>query len=162
LNARLALLTSGLFIAASALAAPKIENVSAKPSAADVQVSVSVSRTRFDTGGCDARVDFGDGQGRTIDFGMAGTRNVSHTYKKNGSYKVTVKGAGATPCEGSREAPVTISGVPEPKKPEAKKAEPAKKADAKKAPTKKPATKKPATKKPAPKKDEKKKDATAK
>ena len=148
--------------AQAAFAAPKIENVSVKPNAADVNVSVTVSRTRFDSGGCDARVDFGDGQGRTIDFGVAGTRTVHYTYKKNGSYKVTVRGAGATPCEGSRDAPVTISGVQEPKKPEAKKTEPAKKPDAKKAPAKKPAPKKPAPKKPDPKKPDPNKDDTAK
>jgi PKD repeat protein len=141
-------------LAAPALAAPKIETVTVKPNKADAQVSVSVSRTRFDSGGCDARVDFGDGQGRTIDFGVAGTRNVSHTYKKNGSYKVTVKGTGATPCEGAREAPVTIAGVPEPKKAEPKKAE-TRKAETKKAEPKK---KSPPKKAPAKKKDEKKKD----
>ena len=155
------ILAAAALCAQAALAAPKIENVSAKPDKADVQVSVSVSRTRFDSGGCDARVDFGDGQGRTVDFGVAGTRTVHYTYKKNGSYKVTVKGTGATPCEGSREAPVTIAGVPEPKKPEAKKAEPKKtapkKTDAKKAPAKKAPAKKP-----VPKKDEKKKDDATK
>jgi hypothetical protein len=154
-KARLLLLACALCVAIPALGAPKLDNFSVKPSNADVQVSVSVSRSRFDTGGCDARVDFGDGQGRNIDFGMAGTRTVHYTYRKNGNYRVSVKGAGATPCEGAREAPVTIAGVPEAKKTEpAKKAEPKKKSEAKKkAPAKKPAPKK---------KDEKKKDDGAK
>ena len=66
----------------AAFAAPKIESVVAKPNPAqfagdkapEVQVSVSVSRTKFDKGGCDARLDFGDGEGRTIDFSAAATR----------------------------------------------------------------------------------------
>ena len=163
---RKTLLLAAVLWTQAAVAAPKIDNVSVKPGAGDVTVSVSVARSRFDSGGCDARVDFGDGQGRTIDFGMAATRSVHYTYKKNGSYKVTVKGAGGTPCEGSREAPVTISGLAEPKKAEPAKKADAKKTDSKKADTtkaaKKPAPKKADPKKADPKKDEKKKDDTTK
>jgi len=117
-----------LFIAASsALAAPKIEHVAARPAASspELEVSISIARGRFDTGNCDARVDFGDGQGRSVDFGVARTRSVRHTYKKGGNYTVIVKGAGTTPCEGTQQATVRIAGAPEPKK--ANKAEPKKK-----------------------------------
>jgi hypothetical protein len=148
-----------LGVAATALATPKIESVTVDPSQPkftgdkppEVEVSVNVSRTKFDKGGCDARVDFGDGEGRTLDFDVASKRNVRHTYKKGGSYTVVAKGVGKTPCEGMGQMPLVVQGPPPPKKPEPKKAEP-KKAEKKAAP-KKPAAKKKA----APKKDEKKK-----
>ena len=102
-------------------------------------------------------MDFGDGEGRNLEFGMAATRTVRHAYKKGGNYKVVARGAGGTPCEGSQQAPLTIAQAPEAKKAEPKKAE--KKAAAKKAPTKKKAEEKKSTTKKAPaKKDEKKKD----
>jgi len=124
-----AIIAGAALAAAPALAAPKLDNLVVKPAAgkgAEVEVSVSIARTRFDTGGCDARVEFGDGEGRTMDFGVAATRTVKHAYRKNGSYNVSVKGSGATPCEGTRQAPVKIAGVLE-KKADKKKAEPTKK-----------------------------------
>ena len=156
--------------AATALAVPKIESVSVQPSQPkftgdkppEVEVSVSVTRTKFDKGGCDARVDFGDGEGRTLDFDVASKRNVKHVYKKGGSFTVVAKGAGSRACEGAQQMPLIVQGPPPPPKPAAKKAEP-KKAE-KKAPAKKPAAKKKADdKKKAPaKKDEKKKDDASK
>ena len=155
--------------AATAFAAPKIESVSVQPSQPkftgdkppEVEVSVSVSRTKFDKGGCDARVDFGDGEGRTLDFDVASKRNVKHVYKKGGSFTVVAKGAGSRACEGTQQMPLIVQGPPPPPKPAAKKAEP-KKAE-KKAPAKKPAAKKKTDDKKAPaKKDEKKKDDTSK
>ena len=157
--------------AATAFATPKIESVSVQPSQPkftgdkppEVEVSVSVSRTKFDKGGCDARVDFGDGEGRTLDFDVASKRNVKHVYKKGGSFTVVAKGSGSRACEGTQQMPLIVQGPPPPPKPAAKKAEP-KKAEPKKAPAKKPAAKKKAddgkapAKKAAPKKDEKKKD----
>ncbi|MBV9191687.1 MAG: hypothetical protein JO292_13770 [Betaproteobacteria bacterium] len=150
-------------LASAALAAPKIENVAVDPSQPkftgdkppEVEVSVNVSRTKFDKGGCDARVEFGDGEGRTLDFDVAAKRNVKHTYKKGGSYTVVAKGAGKRPCDGMAQMPVVVQGPPPPPKPAAKKAE------AKKAEKKAPAKKAPAKKAPA-KKDEKKKDDTSK
>jgi hypothetical protein len=150
--------------AATAFATPKIESVSVQPSQPkftgdkppEVEVSVSVTRTKFDKGGCDARVDFGDGEGRTLDFDVASKRNVKHVYKKGGSFTVIAKGAGSRACEGAQQMPLIVQGPPPPPKPAAKKGEP-KKAE-KKAPAKKPAAKKKA---PA-KKDEKKKDDSSK
>jgi hypothetical protein len=171
MNPKIACIAAALLAASSALAAPKIDKVVVKPNQAqassakptEVEVSISISRTRFDTGSCDARVDFGDGEGRSLDFGVAATRTVRHAYKKGGSYNVVVRGAGGTPCEGSQQAPLTIAQAPEPKKAGPKKADAKKdqkKAAAKKAPAKKKADeKKKADGKKAPaKKDEKKKD----
>jgi len=155
--------------ASSAFAAPKIESVSVQPNPPkftgdkppEVEVSVSVSRTKFDKGGCDARVEFGDGEGRTLDFDVASKRNVKHVYKKGGSFTVVAKGAGSRACEGTQQMPLIVQGPPPPPKPAAKKAEP-KKAE-KKAPAKKKTDDKKAPAKKAPaKKDEKKKDDTSK
>ena len=145
---------AGLVLCTAAVAAPKLESVAVKPNPAqfsgdkapEVTIAISVSRTKFDKGGCDARLDFGDGEGRTIDFSAAATRTLHHVYKKDGSYTVSVRGAGATPCEGTQQAALKVAGEPKPKaKPEPKKAE-TKKAE----PKKKPAPKKKA----APKKKE--------
>jgi len=154
-------LTIALLGASAALAAPKIEKVSVQPNPAhfaggkapEVEVAVSISRRRFDTGNCDARLEFGDGEGRTLEFGVAAKRTVRHVYKKGGSYTVAARGAGSSPCEGAGQAPLTVAGAPEPKKAE-KKVDEKKKAPAKKAPAKKKAD---AKKAPA-KKDQKKKD----
>jgi hypothetical protein len=149
--------------ASAALAAPRIEGVSVQPSQPkftgdkppEVEVTVSVARTKFDKGGCDARVEFGDGEGRTLDFEVAAKRNVQHVYKKGGSYTVVARGAGKRPCEGMGQMPVVVQGPPP--KPAARKAEPTK--TDKKAPAKKAPAKKTEVKKKAPaKKDEKKSD----
>jgi hypothetical protein len=125
----------------AAAAAPRIENVVVKPNPAvfsggkppEVEIVVAVSRARVGRQNCDASIDPGDGsRARQLDFGVATTRSVRHVYSKNGSYRVVVKGAGKTPCEGGSEVPLTVSGVPDP---------------AKKAPAKKEAKKKKALKK---------------
>jgi hypothetical protein len=141
-----------LLFASPALAAPKIEVVSIKPNPAAFsggkapEVEISISVTRSSIGSCDARVDFGDGEGRTIDFGVAAIRTLKHTYRKGGNFKVMVKGTGKSPCEGARDVALTVTGGPAPKA-EPKKAEP-KKAEKKKAEKKK------ADPKSAPKKEE--------
>lgn len=130
-----------LFLFASpALAAPRIDVLTAKPNPRSPEVEFTIAVTRSG-GNCDVRLDFGDGSGRTIDFGMATTRTLRYTYRKGGDFRVTAKGTGKTPCEGAREAPVKVAGAPaekkaEPKKAEKKKAE-KKKADKKSAPKKK-------------------------
>ena len=129
-----------MLLAPAAFAAPKIDSLIVNPNPAayadgkapEVEVSVSVSRPRFGSTSCDARVDFGDGEGRNLDFGVAEKRTVRHVYRKGGDFRVAAKGAGKTPCEGTKEAAVTIKGPPEKKTPEKKKAE-KKKADKKSA-----------------------------
>ena len=116
-------------IAAPAAAAPKIESVVVKPNPAqfsgerppEVEVSISLHRGKFDSGSCDARVDFGDGAVRSVDFFLAATRTVRHVYKKGGSYTVSAKGTGKTPCEGAQRTSLKVTGGPEAKKAPAKK-----------------------------------------
>jgi hypothetical protein len=140
---RITALVGAALLSAAACAAPKIEHLVVKPSPAqfsgdkapEVEIAVSIGRSRFDIGNCDARLDFGDGQGRNLDFGVAATRTVHHVYKKDGSYTVAVRGAGATPCDGSQQAALKVAGEPK-KAPPKKKAEPKKKS-AKKAEKKK-------------------------
>jgi hypothetical protein len=129
-----------MLLAAPALAAPKIDNLSAKgnPKSQEVEIAVSVTKSG---GNCDVRIDFGDGSGRTIDFGLATTRTLKYTYRKGGNYKITAKGAGKSPCEGTKEVAMNVAGpvekkAPEKKAPEKKKAE-KKKADKKSASKKK-------------------------
>jgi len=135
-----------LLFTSPVFAAPKIENLSVKGNtkSPEVEIAIVVSKSG---GTCDVRVDFGDGRGRTVDFGMATTRTLKYTYAKGGNYKVSAKGAGKTPCDGAREVAVNVTG------PAAKKAE--KKADKKAEKTeKKKAEKKKADKKSAPAKKE--------
>ena len=120
-----------LFLFASpVLAAPKIDNLSVKANSKTPEVEIALTVTKSG-GSCDVRVDFGDGQGRTLDFGMATTRTLKYTYRKAGSYKVTAKGTGKAPCEAAKEVTVKVAGPVEKKAPE-KKAE-KKKAEKKKA-----------------------------
>jgi hypothetical protein len=127
-----------LLLASPAFAAPKIDSVSVKPNSKSPEVEIAIAVTKSG-GSCDVRVDFGDGRGRTVDFGLATTRTLKYTYAKGGSYKVAVKGAGKSPCEGAREVAVNVTGAPAAKKAEKKaekkKAE-KKKADPKSAPKK--------------------------
>jgi len=109
-----------MFLFASPVfAAPKIENLSVKANSKSPEVEIAITVAKGG-GNCDVRVDFGDGKGRTVDFGLATIRTMKYTYAKAGSYKVSAKGTGKTPCEGVREAALTVTG------PAAKKAEPKK------------------------------------
>jgi hypothetical protein len=123
-----------LLFASPLMAAPKIDNLVVRPGALtpDVEIGVSVAKSG---GNCDARIEFGDGKGRNLEFGLATTRTLKYSYAKGGSYKVVVKGAGKTPCDGAREVTVAVKGPAE-KKAAEKKAE-KKKADKKSASTKK-------------------------
>jgi hypothetical protein len=134
-------IVSLLLVASPALAAPKIDLLAAKPDPAKPEVVLTVTVTKSG-GNCDVRLDFGDGKGRTLDFGLATTRTLRYTYAKGGNYKVSVKGAGKTPCEGAKEIALSLKGPAE------------KKAAEKKAPEKKKAEKKKADKKSASKKKE--------
>jgi hypothetical protein len=135
---------AALLALAPAWAAPKVESLTAQPNqpklaggkTPEVEVAVSINRGRFDKGNCDVRVDFGDGEGRTLDFGVATKRSVRHVYKRTGTFIVGAGGTGATPCQGTQQTVVVVSAGPEPKKAASKKA-PAKKAAVKKGEKKK-------------------------
>jgi hypothetical protein len=129
-----------LFIASPVLAAPKIDQLSVKanPKLPEVEIALAVTKTG---GTCDVRIEFGDGKGRTVDFGLATSRTLKYSYKTGGKYTVTAKGTGKTPCEGARDVALNVVGP----KPEAKKADPKK--DEKKKAEKKKADKKSASKK---------------
>ncbi len=126
----------------TAAAAPRFENLAVKPNPAafaagkppEVEIVVGVSRAATGLRDCGATLDLGDGsRPRQLDFGVATTRSVRHAYKKGGNFRVTVKGSGKIPCEGSREVALAVTGAPEPaKKPPVKKDEPKKKDVAKK------------------------------
>lgn len=118
-----------LVFVSPALAAPKIDSVTASPAGkAEAEIVIAVTRGGSN---CDVRVDFGDGEGRTIDFGMATTRTLKHTYRKGGKFKISAKGAGRTPCDGAKEAPFSVTGASAEKKKSAKKKSAARKKDEK-------------------------------
>ena len=126
-----------LLFASPVMAAPKIDNLSVKADGKKPEVEIVVSVAKGGVGSCDARVEFGDGKGRTVDFGVATTRSLKYTYPKGGDYKVSVKGTGKTPCDGAKDAPVKIAGAPTQKKAAEKKKAEKKKADKKSASPKK-------------------------
>lgn len=136
-----------LLFASPALAAPKIDNLSVKANSKSPEVEITIAVTKGGSGNCDVRVDFGDGKGRTLDFGLATTRTLKYSYPKGGNYKISAKGTGKTPCEGAKEVGLNVTGPVEKKAPE-------KKAPEKKKAEKKKAEKKKADKKSAPKKEE--------
>ena len=124
-----------LLFASPVMAAPKIDVLAAKPDPAKPEVVLTVTVTKSG-GECDIRLEFGDGRGRNMDFGLATTRTLRYTYAKGGKYTVTAKGIGKTPCEGAKELALDLKGGPAAKKGPEKKAE-KKKADKKSAPKKK-------------------------
>ena len=130
-----------LFFASPVLAAPKLDILAAKPDPAKPEVVLTVTVTKSG-GNCDVRLEFGDGKGRTLDFGMATTRTLRYAYAKGGSYKVSAKGTGKAPCDGAKDLDIKVAGAPAQKK----------------APEKKPAEKKKAEKKKADKKSASKKE----
>jgi hypothetical protein len=131
MNHKPALLLAALLYAsaAAAAAAPRIESVVVKPNPAvasrgqppEVEIAVTLGRTRFDAGGCEIGIDMGDGTVRQVEFGIATTRTLRHVYSKNGRHRLRVNGAGKVPCAGSREVLLTVSGVKAATKKEAKK-----------------------------------------
>ena len=123
-----------LLLASPAFATPKLDLLAARPDPAKPEVAFTITVTK--TGGnCDVRIEFGDGKGRFLDFGLATTRSLRYAYAKPGTYKVIVKGTGKNPCEGAQETAVKVVSTVPAKKAVEKKAE-KKKAD------KKPASKK--------------------
>jgi hypothetical protein len=96
----------------SAMAAARIQSVSAKPSKPlEALITVTIERPTPLDQNCDAVVDPGDGAPQTLKYGVGDkrTRTLHHKYAKAGTYKVTVKGSGK--CEGSRETSVTVDGA---------------------------------------------------
>jgi hypothetical protein len=143
---RTASLVAGIAAAAlssAALAAPRLESVAVEPNPApvragkptEVAISVTIDRpSPFDVS-CTAIVDPGDG-GRKLDmsweFGERRTKTTRYEYKKPGTYRVRVAGAGKTPCIGTAGTTVIVgsrTAAAAPEKPAAKAEKAAPKAD---------------------------------
>ncbi|MGQ0651373.1 MAG: hypothetical protein ACT4P4_03745 [Betaproteobacteria bacterium] len=117
-----ALISIALFCCTTAaIAAPRIESVSVKPNPVpfkgeqtpEVVISVTIERpTPLDLT-CEALVDPGDGskaKHMNWEIGDRRTRTTRHEYKKPGTYKLVVTGAGKDACGGKREVSVTVGG----------------------------------------------------
>ena len=126
-----------LFASPAMAAMPRIDQLLAKPDPAKPEVVFTITVTKSG-GECDARIEFGDGRGRNMEFSLATTRTTRYAYPKGGKYTVTVKGTGNSPCEGEKQIALDLKSAPAAKK------GPEKKAD-KKAAEKKKADKKPAS-----------------
>jgi hypothetical protein len=134
---RIAFLVAGITAAAlsfAALAAPRIESVAVEPNPApvragkptEVAISVTIDRpSPFDVS-CTAIVDPGDGSRKSEmswEFGERRTKTTRYEYKKPGTYRVRVAGAGKTPCIGTAGTTVIVgsrTAAVTPEKPAAK------------------------------------------
>ena len=89
------------FIASAACAAPRIDNVVAKPNPAkfsgstppEVEVAVTVVRGKFESGGgCEVSVDPGDGsRARTLEFGTQDKVTQITTFAREADYRPVAK-----------------------------------------------------------------------
>ena len=109
----------------AAAAAPRLDSVSVQVLAGkgtDVVISVSIERPTLLDLSCNALIDAGDGGRIPISWniGDSRTKTARYEYKRPGSYRVRVAGAGKEACVGLKEATVTVGSA----KAEAKSATP--------------------------------------
>jgi hypothetical protein len=109
----------------TAVAAPRLDSVSVQVLAGkgtDVVISVSIERPTLLDLSCSALIDAGDGGRIPISWniGDSRTKTARYEYKRPGSYRLRVAGAGKDACVGLKEATVTVG----PAKAEAKSAAP--------------------------------------
>jgi hypothetical protein len=115
---RVVVAATAIVLAASALAAPRLESVQVKPNpvpveagkATEVVISVSIDRpTPLDIA-CDAQIDAGDGGKVPMSWRLADrrTKNARYQYSKPGTYRLKVAGTGKDACNGLRELTVVV------------------------------------------------------
>ena len=104
-------------LALPASAAPRLAGVSVKPmdKGNEVLISVTIERPTPLDMVCTVSIDPGDGnRGPTVswDVGERRTKTTRYEYKKPGTYKMKVAGAGNDPCAGNaRDVLVTVGGA---------------------------------------------------
>jgi hypothetical protein len=115
---RVVLAAAGLWLAVSAVAAPRLESVEVKPNpapleagkAAEVVIAVTIERpTPLDIN-CDAQIDAGDGGKFLMSWNLADrrTKTARYQYQKPGTYRLRVAGSGKDACNGLREVTVVV------------------------------------------------------
>jgi hypothetical protein len=95
------------------MAAPRLDSVSVQVLAGtgnDVVISVSIERPTLLDLNCDAMIDAGDGARIPLSWsiGDSRTKTARYEYKRAGSYRVKVAGAGKDACVGVKEATINV------------------------------------------------------
>jgi hypothetical protein len=102
-----------LTLAQTAVAAPRLDSVTVQVLASkgtDVVISVSIERPTLLDLSCSALIEAGDGGRIPISWniGDSRTKTARYEYKRPGTYRVRVAGAGKEACVGLKEATVTV------------------------------------------------------
>jgi hypothetical protein len=100
-------------LAQATVAAPRLDSVAVQVLAGkgtDVVISVSIERPTLLDLSCSAQIDPGDGGRIPISWniGDSRTKTARYEYKRPGSYRVRVAGAGKDACVGLKEATVNV------------------------------------------------------
>ena len=95
------------------MAAPRLDSVAVQVLAGkgnDVVISVSIERPTLLDLSCSALIDAGDGGRIPISWniGDSRTKTTRYEYKRPGSYRVRVAGAGKDACVGLKEATISV------------------------------------------------------
>ncbi|HJY74980.1 MAG TPA: PKD domain-containing protein [Burkholderiales bacterium] len=99
--------------ACAGAAAPRLDSLSVQVlsgKASDVVISVSIERPSLLDLTCGATIDTGDGGQIPItwNLGDSRTKTARYEYKRPGTYRVRVRGAGNEACVGQKETSLTI------------------------------------------------------
>jgi hypothetical protein len=99
--------------ASAGAAAPRLDSLSVQVlsgKASDVVISVSIERPSLLDLSCSATIDTGDGGQISIawNLGDSRTKTARYEYKRPGTYRVRVRGAGSEACAGQKEASLTV------------------------------------------------------
>jgi hypothetical protein len=101
-----------LALTEAAVAAPRLDSVAVQVlgKGTDVVISVTIERPTLLDLSCSALIDAGDGSRIPISWniGDSRTKTARYEYKRPGSYRVRVAGAGKDACVGLKEATVSV------------------------------------------------------
>ena len=102
-----------LVLSEAAAGAPRLDSVAVQAlggKGADVVISVTIERPTLLDLSCSALIDTGDGGRIPISWniGDSRTKTARYEYKRPGSYRVRVSGAGKDACVGLKEATVSF------------------------------------------------------
>ncbi|HEY1286808.1 MAG TPA: PKD domain-containing protein [Burkholderiales bacterium] len=99
--------------AGAGAAAPRLDSLSVQVlsgKAYDVVISVSIERPSLLDLSCSATIDTGDGGQISLawNLGDSRTKTARYEYKRPGTYRLRVRGAGDEACAGQKEASLAV------------------------------------------------------